>query len=147
MSPTHQPVRRLAEQLRHNGANLLEGLPDLHDELMSLVWGPRFDREHALGLVARRPQLGVQVLPALLSAAETFDSMQAASQRRVRELIRRHRALTTAAARPTTATWPAPSMVLPGNCRMDAGIGHGAQSATALAHPCVIHAGRRAAAM
>ena len=55
MSPTLEPIHRLAQGVRKHGPALLAGMPDPHDELMSLVWGPRFDREHALGLVARQP--------------------------------------------------------------------------------------------
>lgn len=98
MSPTHQPVHRLARQVSHVAADLLSDLPELHDELMCLVWGPRFDREHALGLIARRPQASMHAASAMLAAADAFDAMQAISQRRVRELIRKHRALATSSA-------------------------------------------------
>lgn len=98
MSPTHQPVHQLARQVRHVAADLLADLPELHDELMCLVWGPRFDREHALGLIARRPQASVRAASVMLAAADAFDAMQTVSQRRVRELIRKHRALSSASA-------------------------------------------------
>ena len=68
-------------------------MPDPHDELMSLVWGPRFDREHALGLVARQPETAAHTLPALLAAADHFDALHAGAQGRLRRLIVRHRAL------------------------------------------------------
>lgn len=93
MSPLIQPIHHLAGQLREHGPALLAGMPEPHDELMSLVWGPRFDREHALGLVARQPAEAVVALPALLAAADAFDALRIPAQRRLRDLIRRHRAL------------------------------------------------------
>jgi len=57
---------------------------------MSLVWGPRFDREHALGLLASRPGGGAAALPAVMAAADRFDSMALEAKRRVRRLILRH---------------------------------------------------------
>jgi hypothetical protein len=93
MSPTLEPIHRLAQGVRRHGPALLAGTPNPHDELMSLVWGPRFDREHALGLVAQRPAEAAQTLPALLAAADHFDALQAGAQRRLRRMIVRHRAL------------------------------------------------------
>jgi hypothetical protein len=93
MSPLLQPIHQLAGQLREHGPALLAGMPEPHDELMSLVWGPRFDREHALGLVARQPAGAAHALPALLAAADAFDALHIPVQRRLRDLIRRHRAL------------------------------------------------------
>ena len=60
MSPTLEPIHRLAQGVRVHGPALLSGMPEPHDELMSLVWGPRFDREHAMGLVARQPSVKSQ---------------------------------------------------------------------------------------
>lgn len=93
MSPLLQPIHQLAGQLRQHGPALLGGMPEPHDELMSLVWGPRFDREHALGLMARQPGSAIGALPALLAAADAFDALHIPVQRRLRDLIRRHRAL------------------------------------------------------
>lgn len=93
MSPTLEPIHRLAQGVRKHGPALLAGMPDPHDELMSLVWGPRFDREHALGLVARQPAAAAQTLPALLAAADHFDTLHSGAQGRLRKLIVRHRAL------------------------------------------------------
>ena len=53
MTTAHEPLHSLARDLRAHGPALLAGMPQPHDELLALVWGPRFDREHALGLVAR----------------------------------------------------------------------------------------------
>ena len=92
MSPVLQPI---AQRLRDHGSALLAGVDDPHDELLALVWGPRFDREHALGLWARlsqrQPQAALPVLPQLLSAADHFDTLGAPAQQRLRRLILRHR--------------------------------------------------------
>ena len=39
MSPTLEPIHRLAQGVRVHGPALLSGMPEPHDELMSLVWG------------------------------------------------------------------------------------------------------------
>lgn len=97
MSPLLEPIHRLAREVRLHGPALLADMPEPHDELMSLVWGPRFDREHALGLIARQPALAVPALPALLAAADAYDALHVPAQQRLRQLIRRHRALSAAA--------------------------------------------------
>lgn len=92
MTAAQEPLHRLARDLRAHGPALLAGMPQPHDELLALVWGPRFDREHALGLVARQPEQAVRSLPALLEAADRFDALHAPAQRRLRQMILRHRA-------------------------------------------------------
>ncbi len=92
MTAAHEPLHRLACDLRAHGPVLLAGMPQPHDELLALVWGPRFDREHALGLLARQPAHAALVLPALLQAADRFDALHAPAQRRLRQMILRHRA-------------------------------------------------------
>ena len=92
MTAAQEPLHRLARDLRAHGPALLAGMPQPHDELLALVWGPRFDREHALGLVARQPEQAVRSLPALLEAADRFDALHATAQRRLRQMILRHRA-------------------------------------------------------
>ena len=92
MTPAHETLHRLASDLRAHGPVLLAGMPQPHEELLTLVWGPRFDREHALGLVARQPQHAARALPALLEAADRFDALHASAQRRLRQMILRHRA-------------------------------------------------------
>ena len=92
MTATHEPLHRLARDLRVHGPVLLAGMPAPHDELLTLVWGPRFDREHALGLVARQPQQAARTLPALLEVADRFDALHLHTQRRLRQMILRHRA-------------------------------------------------------
>jgi hypothetical protein len=94
MSPALQTI---GQPLRDHGPALLAGVEDPHDELLALVWGPRFDREHALGLWARfsrrQPAEAVHTLPAILSVADRFDGMDTGAQQRLRRLIQRHRAL------------------------------------------------------
>ena len=92
MTTPHKPLHRLARDLRTHGTVLLAGMPQPHDELLTLVWGPRFDREHALGLLARQPQQAARTLPALLEAADRFDALHLHTQRRLRQMILRHRA-------------------------------------------------------
>ena len=92
MTTTHEPLHSLARDLRAHGPGLLAGMPQPHEELLTLVWGPRFDREHALGLMARQPQHAALTLPALLQAADRFDALHASAQRRLRQMILRHRA-------------------------------------------------------
>lgn len=87
------PVHHLARGVRQHGPVLLAGVPDPHDELMSLVWGPRFDRAHALELLGRQPAAVAVALPALLAAADQFDALHPPAQGRLRRLIVRHRAL------------------------------------------------------
>jgi hypothetical protein len=99
MSPALQAVAR---PWREHGQSLLADVANPHDEVLALVWGPRFDREHAMWLWARlsrrAPQQAAPVLPALLAMAEHFDALELPEQRRVRRLIMRHRAVTGAVA-------------------------------------------------
>ncbi len=93
MPATHQGLDRLTQGLRAIGPDLFSGMAQPHDELLALVWGPRFDRAHALGLAAQQPEQAARTLPALLSAADCFDTLGADSQRRLRRLIVRHHSL------------------------------------------------------
>jgi len=97
MSTASEPIHHLTQQSRAHGPALLAGAEDPHAELLAMVWGPRFDRQHALDLWARlslqQPAQALPVLPALLLAANCFDDLGAAVQHRVRRLIVRHRAL------------------------------------------------------
>jgi hypothetical protein len=97
MSPTLLPVHQLAQQVRSYGPALLATASDPHAELMAMVWGPRFDREHAMGLWAglsqRQAGTALPVLQALLSAADRFDTLAVPTQHRLRTLIQRHHAM------------------------------------------------------
>jgi hypothetical protein len=84
----------LARQLRAHGPQLLAAADDPHEELLTLVWGPRFDRHHGLGLLLRQPRPApASTLPALLAAADLFDELPPPAQHRLRRLILRHRAI------------------------------------------------------
>jgi hypothetical protein len=97
MSTEPSAVHHLTQQVRSYGATLLATTSDPHAELMAMVWGPRYDREHAMGLWAGLPQHNsgtvLPVLRALLSAADRFDKLAAPTQHRLRTLIQRHHAI------------------------------------------------------
>lgn len=97
MSPSVGTIHHLAQQSRACSPALLGEADDPHAELLAMVWGPRFDRQHALDLWAklslRRPVEAAPLLPALLSAADRFDTLDARVQNRLRSLIVRHRML------------------------------------------------------
>lgn len=90
-------AQALFDGLRAQAPALLRAVDDPHAELLALVWGPRFDREHAQGLLAglsragQKPQASVAALQAIQAAADNFDRLPAPRQQRLRELIVRHR--------------------------------------------------------
>jgi hypothetical protein len=90
-------IRAIARQGRPHTAALLADAEDPHAELLTLFWGPQFDREHALALWARfsqrQPLEAVPLLPELLSVGERFDALEQTEKDRLRRLIVRHRAL------------------------------------------------------
>ena len=90
-------IHVLARQGRPHTATLLASADDPHAELLTLFWGPQFDREHALALWARfsqhQPVEAVPLLPELLSVGARFDALARDEQHRLRRLILRHRAL------------------------------------------------------
>ncbi len=86
-------LNTIAAPVRAYGAVVFEGYDAPHDEVLALVWGPRFDRERAYGLLARRPGYVPQVLHAVQKAADQFDTLACAEQQRLRALILRHRNL------------------------------------------------------
>jgi hypothetical protein len=65
-------------------APVLRAADDPRLELLALVWGPRFDREHGLTLAAQLPNAPVAVLKA---CAERFDRLRPGQQRRLRRLL------------------------------------------------------------
>lgn len=90
-------IHTIARQVRPHTATLLADADDPHAELLTLFWGPQFDREHALALWARfsqrQPVEAAPMLPALLSVGERFDALERTEKERLRRLIVRHRAL------------------------------------------------------
>ena len=90
-------LHAIARQVRPHTAALLADADDPHAELLTLFWGPQFDREHALALWARfsrrQPVEAVPMLPELLSVGERFDALERTDKDRLRRLIVRHRAL------------------------------------------------------
>ncbi len=86
-----QPIRELFASVRALGPTLLESTTEPAAELLALVWGPRFDREHALHLAQSAAQNRRVLDQALVLAADTFDRMPARRQQRLRQILR-HRA-------------------------------------------------------
>lgn len=90
-------IHAIARQVRPHTAALLADADDPHAELLTLFWGPQFDREHALALWARcsqrQPVAAVPLLPELLAVGERFDALERREKDRLRRLIARHRAL------------------------------------------------------
>lgn len=77
--------------VRLHGPALLEGLDDPHAELLALVWGPRFDRQHADSLLSRQGKVAPAVARAVMELANDFDHLGCQQQQRLRQLILRHR--------------------------------------------------------
>ena len=86
-------VHHLFASMRAQGGALLATAEDPHAELLAMVWGSRFDREHAQGLLARHPQApqARQALQGVLAAADSFDQLPAPRQHRLRRAIVHHR--------------------------------------------------------
>ncbi|TXH88906.1 MAG: hypothetical protein E6Q78_09580 [Rhodoferax sp.] len=72
--------------LKDQAPRLVAHAPEPHAELLALVWGPRFDRDHAQALAA---SAGLALQP-LEQAAREFDALSRAAQQRLRALILRH---------------------------------------------------------
>lgn len=89
--------RELTLTWRRHGWPLLWASEAPHDEVLTLLWGPRFDRDHALALWAGCPGRtsadATPLLPALMAAAERFDRLPRSAQHRLRRLVIRHRRL------------------------------------------------------
>ena len=87
-------LQPLFSSMRAHGPVLLASTTEPAAELLALVWGPRFDREHgrylvqsvAHNLAHSRPALD----HALDQAADTFDRLPAMRQQRLRQLLRHH---------------------------------------------------------
>ena len=73
---------RLASVLRHL-VPALDTAADPRSEVQALIWGPRFDREHALGLLAALPP---GAAAALIATADRYDALSTRQQQRLRRL-------------------------------------------------------------
>jgi len=80
----------LFSSLRSHGRLLLAGADDPAVELMALIWGPRFDREHARDLAQLQAHRHTDLDRVVAQAADTFDRLPAQRQQRLRQVIRRH---------------------------------------------------------
>ncbi len=96
------PMRDLQNQVRAYIPHLMAVTPDPHAELMAMVWGTRFDRQHAMDLWAQLPPAtALQAQPlwhALYALADRFDALATSRQHSLRRLILRHRAVSRAAS-------------------------------------------------
>lgn len=54
-------------------------------EMLALVWGPRFDREQALALLARLPRADAALVHAVHAFGERFDALAPSGQRALRQ--------------------------------------------------------------
>lgn len=64
-------------------APALAAAEDARSELLALIWGPRFDLEHARQLAAPLPGSAAR---ALAAAADRFDALRAHQRQRLRRL-------------------------------------------------------------
>ncbi len=82
-----QPIQTLFDSVRAHGPALLASTTEPAAELLALVWGPRFDREHAQHLAQSATQDHSALQRALAQAADTFDRLPAPRQQRLRQLL------------------------------------------------------------
>lgn len=83
-------LRPLFSIARSLGPVLLASAQEPVAEMLALVWGPRFDREHALVLAQEAAQNRPAVDQSLAQAADHFDQLPAPRQQRLRQLLRHH---------------------------------------------------------
>jgi hypothetical protein len=87
-------LQPLFSSMRAHGPVLLASTTEPAAELLALVWGPRFDREHgrylAQSVAQNGPAPDQALVQALNQAADTFDRLPALRQQRLRQLLRHH---------------------------------------------------------
>jgi len=83
-------MRPLFASVRSHGPALLASVQEPAAELLALVWGPRFDREHARCLAQVVVQNHAALDRSLAQAADHFDRLPAPRQQRLRQLLRHH---------------------------------------------------------
>lgn len=72
-------------------APLVQQADEPHAELLALVWGPRFDLQHAQELLGRAPPPAAPALwRTLVEAARTYDSLPGERQQQLRRFIVQH---------------------------------------------------------
>lgn len=81
-------MQTLFASVRAHGPALLASTTEPVAELLALVWGPRFDREHAQHLAQAATHNHSALHHALAQAADTFDRLPASRQQRLRQLLR-----------------------------------------------------------
>ncbi|MDP2416448.1 MAG: hypothetical protein U1D36_09845 [Hydrogenophaga sp.] len=96
MHTRHASVRAIVQQVQAVAPALLSATRDPHADLLTLIWGPQFDRQHAMNLWARlsqrQPAQAMPLLTVLLHVGEDFDRMDRGAQHWLRRLVLRHRA-------------------------------------------------------
>lgn len=93
-----QAIQVLFASVRTHGPALLASTPEPAAELLALVWGPRFDREHAQYLAqSATPGQAAGLQHALVLAADSFDRLPAPRQQRLRQLLRHQTGVTIGA--------------------------------------------------
>ena len=87
-----QRLAVLADKLREQRLALMGTGADPRAEIQTLVWGPKFDREHAQAFVeAKTSALRSKSPEVIAAAADFFDSLRPEQQQQVRDFInRRH---------------------------------------------------------
>ncbi len=83
-------LQPLFTSMRAHGPVLLATTTEPATELLALVWGPRFDRQHAQDLAQSALQNYGGLQQALAQAADIFDGLPAPRQQRLRQLLRYH---------------------------------------------------------
>jgi hypothetical protein len=69
-------------------ARLAAGDEDDAADLLAMVWGPRFDREHALDWLAQARAADREAVEAMHRFASRFDALPAPAQKVVRDSVR-----------------------------------------------------------
>ncbi|MEO7106442.1 MAG: hypothetical protein ABIZ09_08725 [Rhodoferax sp.] len=82
-----QPMHVLFASMRAHGPALLASADEPVAELLAMVWGPRFDRDHAQHLAQSATQKDSGLHHALAQAADSFDDLPAPRQQRLRQLL------------------------------------------------------------
>ena len=85
----------IPRSLRADMGLLLRTVVDPHDETLTLLWSPCFDRLHALDLwrqaIVRCPEAMVPTVQVLMQVADRFDHLSSHDKQRLRLLVLRHR--------------------------------------------------------